>query len=102
MNAKQVLSAAFALSLCVACSGKDSPEPRTPAMETETVEVNHVKQPELPEIFKEKSFTTAKKRCATSSDEAKCICEFLNPPGRLTYSLRGKTFKCYRGVLLGE
>ena len=100
MNAKLVLSMAFVLSLCVACSERDSGKPDVSTVET--VGVNHVKQPELPEIFKEKSFTTAKKKCATSSDEAKCICEFLNPPGRLTYSLDGKTFKCYRGVLLGE
>ncbi len=104
MNVKLVLSAAFALSLCVACSGKDSSEPRTSAVETETVEVKGesvvpVKfDPSslLPDSIRKHSYSykveRAIERCSEEKEFVLCVCG--NVRGLLVFPFNGKKYVC--------
>ncbi len=114
MNVKLVLSAAFALSLCVACSGKDSSEPRTSAVETETVETETVETETvevkgesvvpvkfdpsslLPDSIRKHSYSykveRAIERCSEEKEFVLCVCG--NVRGLLVFPFNGKKYVC--------
>lgn len=78
MNVKLFFSVAFALSICVACSERDSSEPRKPAVETETVEVkddSFVLHLPRRKSATEKIFDSCGEKSKTTLDHASCVCK---------------------------
>ncbi len=105
MKVKLILSVAFALSLSVACSERDSSEPRKPAVETETVgEKNEnflpvkyeLPLPVLPDSIRKHSASyqveQAIERCSKETEFVLCVCSYVR--GLRVFPFNGKKYVC--------
>lgn len=103
MNAKLVLSAVFALSLCVACSERDSGKPDVSTVETVGVKderVSPVKYelplPVLPDSIRKHSASyqveQAIERCSEEKEFMLCVCD--NVRGLRVFPFNGKKYVC--------
>ncbi len=105
MNMKLVLSVAFALSICAACSDGDSSEPRMPAVETETLEMKdegtlpvkyELPLPVLPDSIRKNSASyqveQAIEHCSKETEFVLCVCG--NVRGLRVFPFDGKKYVC--------
>ncbi len=78
MKTVWVLSMAFALSLCVACSDRDSGKPETPAVHAETVgakDDSFVLHIPRRKSANEKIFDSCGEKSKTTLEHATCVCK---------------------------